>query len=139
LLRDDSKQPSLLHSILYSKIPENHILKKIDSAINWSFLRSYLLESSCCKHYGRTVHEQEVMLRILFLKHLFKLSDEKVMEELGMRMDYKWFIGLNPEDPLPETSLLTKFRTQRLKGTTMDAIIAEILRQCAEKGIIKKQ
>jgi len=49
----------------------------------------------------------------------------------------KWFIGLNPKDPLPETSLLTKFRTQRLKGTTMDAIMAEIMRQCAEKGIIK--
>ena len=26
---------------------------------------------------------------------------------------YLWFLGLNPDDKLPEASLLAKFRTQR--------------------------
>jgi IS5 family transposase len=48
-----------------------------------------------------------------------------------------YFIGINPEDTLPDKSLLSKFRTQRLEESTLDEIITEIVRQCVEKGIIK--
>ena len=48
-----------------------------------------------------------------------------------------WFIGINPEDKFPDPSLLAKFRTQRLKETTLDDIIKEVVKQCVEKGIIK--
>jgi transposase len=48
-----------------------------------------------------------------------------------------WFIGINPEDDLPDPSLLAKFRTQRLKETTLDDIIKETVKQFVEKGIIK--
>ena len=48
-----------------------------------------------------------------------------------------WFIGINPEDKLPDASLLSKFRTQRLKETTLDDIIKEVVKQCDKKGIIK--
>jgi len=77
------------------------------------------------------------MLRIQILKYLFNLSDEQLIQDLNVNLAYKWFIGLNPEDPLPEISLLTKFRTQRLKDISMDDIITEIVRQCVEKGIIQ--
>ena len=43
------------------------------------------------------------MIRIHILKHLFNLSDQKVMENLDIHMAYKWFVGLNLEDPLPDT------------------------------------
>jgi hypothetical protein len=38
---------------------------------------------------------------------------------------------------LPESSLLSKFRTQRLKENSIDDVIKEVVRQCVEKGIIK--
>lgn len=48
-----------------------------------------------------------------------------------------WFIGINPDEELTDASLLAKFRTQRLKGTSIDDIIQEVVHQCIEKGIIK--
>lgn len=48
-----------------------------------------------------------------------------------------YFVGINPEEELPDKSLLSKFRTQRLGETTLDEIITEIVRQCVEKGIIQ--
>jgi len=78
-----------------------------------------------------------MMHRIQILKHLYNLSDEQLIQDLTVNMAYKWFVGLNPEDPLPETSLLTKLRTQRFKDISLDTIITEIVRQCEEKGIIK--
>lgn len=137
MLRTDSKQLSL-YSLLYYNIPENHILKTINKSIDLKFVNK-LLESSYCKYYGRPAKEPEMMLRIQILKYLYNLSDEQLVQDLNVNLAYKWFIGLNPEEPLPEISLLTKFRTQRLKDISMDAIITEIVRQCVEKGIIQSR
>jgi len=121
---------------LYHIIPANHILKQIDSAISLSFINE-LLADRYCKNFGRPAKEPEMMLRIQILKYLYNLSDEQLIQDLTVNLAYKWFVGLNPEDPLPETSLLTKFRTQRLKNISLDTIITEIIRQCIAKGIIK--
>jgi transposase len=135
LIKTTVKQSSF-YNALYQMIPDNHILKQIDSAIDLSFVNE-LLADRYCKNFGRPAKEPEMMLRIQILKYLYNLSDEQLIQDLSVNLAYKWFVGLNPEDPLPETSLLTKFRTQRLKDISMDAIITEIVRQCVARGIIK--
>lgn len=134
LIGSTVKQNSFYYE-LYQMIPENHILKQINSAINLSFVNE-LLADRYCKNFGRPAKEPEMMLRIQILKYLYNLSDEQLIQDLSVNLAYKWFIGINPEEPLPETSLLTKFRTQRLQDISMDAIIIEIVRQCVEKGVI---
>jgi len=135
MLRLKPKQVSF-HSSLYNKIPENHILKKINSVVDFSFINE-LLANSYCKKFGRPAKEPEMMCKLLFLQHLYNLSDEKVKEEASLNLAYMYFIGINPEDSLPDKSLLSKFRTQRLQESTLDDIITEIVRQCVEKGIIE--
>jgi len=135
MLKNELKQLSL-YSILYNKIPENHILKRINHAVDFSFINK-MLEDSYCKYYGRPAKEPEMMAKLLILQYLYNLSDEQVIEDTMVNLAYMWFIGINPEDSLPDPSLLSKFRTQRLKGSTLDDIIKEVVRQCVEKGIIK--
>jgi len=135
MLRQEQKQLSL-HSLLYNKIPENHILKKINLVVDFSFINK-LLEDSYCKNFGRPAKEPEMICKLLFLQHLYNLSDESVIEEANLNIAYMYFIGINPEDTLPDKSLLSKFRTHRLEESTLDEIITEIVRQCVEKGIIK--
>ena len=135
MLRLKPKQLSF-HSLLYDKIPENHILKRIDSVVDFSFINE-LLKGSYCKEFGRPAKEPEMMCKLLFLQHLYNLSDERVIEEASLNLAYLYFLGLNPEDALPDKSLLSKFRTQRLEESTLDEIITEIVRQCVEKGIIE--
>lgn len=136
MLVENVFRQSSFYTALYQMIPDNHILKQIGSAIDLSFVND-LLADRYCKNFGRPAKEPEMMLRIQILKYLYNLSDEQLIQDLKVNLAYKWFVGLNPEDPLPETSLLTKFRTQRLKDISMDAIITEIVRQCVERGIIK--
>lgn len=50
MLKDKNAQLSI-YSILYNKIPENHILKLINNAVDFSFINK-LLEKSYCKYYG---------------------------------------------------------------------------------------
>jgi len=135
MLRKEKKQLSF-YSVLYEKIPKDHILKKIDEAVDFSFVND-LLKESYCENFGRPAKEPELMMRLLFLQKLYDLSDMRMIEEAGYNLAYLWFVGLNPEDSLPDPSLLAKFRTQRLKEDTLDNVLTEIVRQCVEKGIIK--
>jgi transposase len=121
---------------LYDKIPENHILRSINSAVDFSFINK-LLGDSYCKYYGRPAKEPEMMAKLLILQYLYNYSDERVIKETQVNLAYMWFIGINPEDDLPNPSLLAKFRTKRLKETSLDDIIKEVVRQCVERGIIK--
>lgn len=135
MLKDKNNQLSI-YSILYNKIPENHTLKLINKAIDLSFVTE-LLEESYNKYYGRPAKNPELMIRLLILQYLYNLSDEKLIEECSLNLSYMWFLGINPDEDLPEASLLSKFRVHRLNNISLDKIIIEIVRQCVEKGIIK--
>jgi transposase len=104
--------------------------------VDFSFINE-LLKDKYCTNFGRPAKEPELMCKLLFLQHLYNLSDEKVIEESELNIAHLYFLGLNPEDSLPDKSLLSKFRTQRLEETTLDEIITEIVRQCVQKGIIE--
>lgn len=135
MLKDKNNQLSI-YSILYNKIPENHTLKLINKAIDLSFVTK-LLEESYNKYYGRPAKDPELMIRLLILQYLYNLSDEKVIEEASLNLAFMWFLGINPDEDLPEASLLSKFRVHRLDNITLDEIIVEIVRQCIGKGIIE--
>jgi transposase len=137
VLKDKDMQLSI-YSLLYFKIPENHILRLINDAVNFSFINS-LLEKSYCKYYGRPAKEPELMVKLLALQYLYNLSDERVIEDASLNLAYMYFLGINPEDKLPHPSLLAKFRVHKLQGNdiTVDEILITIINQCIEKGIIK--
>ena len=135
MLRESRVQMNL-YSILYERIPEDHLLKEISRAVDFSFINE-LLAKSYCQKLGRPAKEPEMMAKLCILGRLYDLSDVKVIKEANCNLAYLWFLGLNPDDKLPEASLLAKFRTQRLKDITIDEILNEIVRQCVEKGIIK--
>ena len=78
-----------------------------------------------------------MMMKLLFLQYIYNLSDVKVIEEANCNLAFLWILGLNPEDKLPDASLLAKFRTQRMQDITLDEVLSEIVRQCVENGIIK--
>jgi len=135
MLRDKNNQLSI-YSILYNKVPENHTLKLINKAVDLSFVTK-LLEKSYNKYYGRPAKDPELMIRLLILQYLYNLSDERIIEEASVNLAYMWFLGINPDEDLPDSSLLAKFRVHRLKDVTLDEIIIEVVKQCVEKGIIK--
>ena len=135
MLRPNQSQTNFF-SVLYDRIPEDHLLKRISNAVDFSFINE-LVADSYCASFGRPAKEPELMAKLCILERLYDLSDVKVIEEANCNLAYLWFLGLNPDDPLPDPSLLAKFRTQRLKDISLDEILSEIVRQCVEKGIIK--
>jgi Transposase domain (DUF772) len=60
------------------------------------------VKASYCEYYGRLAPEPEHLFQLLFLQILYNLSDERVIADTQVNLAYKWFTGLNPEDPLPD-------------------------------------
>ncbi len=135
MLVSNDKQNSI-YSIIYNKIPTNHILKKIDSVVDFGFVNE-LLRKCYSEKFGRPAKEPEMMVKLLLLQYLYNLSDREVIAEATVNIAYMWFLGINPEEDLPHPSLLTKFRKEKLKDEKIDSIMDEVIKQCIKNGIIK--
>ena len=125
---------------LYDKIiPKNHPLRLIQESIDFSFVNP-LLGANYSIDYGRPAYSPEVMFKLLFLKLLYNLSDERVIQEAQVNMAYQYFLNLEPEDSLMHPSSLTKFRKLRLNDEEiLEELLHEIVSQAIEKGLIKSK
>ena len=78
-------------------IPKEHILRRLKENIDFSFVNP-MLKKQYCEHFGRPAKEPEMIFKLLFLKKLYDLSDERVISSSQTDMAYKYFLGLAPED-----------------------------------------
>jgi hypothetical protein len=60
------------------------------------------------------------------------------MVDASLNLAYMYFLDMNPDEKLPDPSLLAKFRVHKLQANeiTLDEVIKEIIKQCVDKGII---
>lgn len=138
LLHAGRQLTTSFHAELYNLVPEEHLLRKIHRIVDFSFIHE-LVENSYCKYYGRPANEPELLFRLLFLQILYNLSDERIVQEAQVNLAYKWFLGINPEDPLPDASQLSRFRNHRLGASQVEDVLKQVVSQCVEKGLIKSK
>lgn len=90
-------------------------------------------------YFGRPAKEPEMMFKILFLKRMYDLSDQALIDDLGYNMAFKFFVGLTPDDKTIDSSLLTKFRKTRITEDMLEDMLTETIRQAIDKGLIKSK
>ena len=117
-------------------IPSNHMLRRLKENIDFSFVNP-MLRKQYCEAFGRPAKEPEMMFKLLFLKKLYDLSDERLISSAQTDMAYKYFLGLSPEDQMIDPSLLTKFRKTRITEDILEELLKETIRQAIEKGLVK--
>lgn len=117
-------------------IPQNHILRKLRDNIDFSFV-NHMLRKQYCEHFGRLAKEPEMVFKLLFLKKLYDLSDERLISSAQTDMAYKYFLGLSPEDKMIDPSLLTKFRKTRITEDILEDMLKETIQKAIQKGLVK--
>ena len=117
-------------------IPKDHILRRLKENIDFSFVNP-MLKKQYCEHFGRPAKEPEMIFKLLFLKKLYDLSDERVISSSQTDMAYKYFLGLAPEDKMIDPSLLTKFRKTRITEDILEELLKETIQQAISKGLVK--
>ena len=79
------------------------------------------------------------MFKLLFLKKLYDLSDEILISSAQTDMAYKYFLDLEPEAKMIDSSLLTKFRKTRITEDILEEMLKETIQQALDKGLINQE
>lgn len=137
LKRNDAKQYKMELVILDNLVPENHLLRKIDKVIDFSFINK-ICEPYYCLDNGRPAIEPECLFRMLFIGYLYGIrSERRLVEEVKVNVAYRWFIGYDLEDKIPDASVIWQNRIRRFNGTDIpQQIFDNIVRQAMSYGLV---
>ena len=95
-------------------VPEDHLVRKIDAALDLSWLRSEL-----APHYssmGRPSIDPELMIRMLVVGYVFAIRSERLIcREVQVNLAYRWFCKLGIEDAIPDHSAFSRARNERFR------------------------
>ena len=118
-------------------VPEDHILRKIDKYIDFSFINE-ICRPYYCENNGRPAIEPEIMFKMLFIGYLFGIrSETRLVEEVKVNIAYRWFLGYGIEDKIPDASVIWQNRVRRFNGTDIPRQIFEkILKQAIEHKLV---
>ena len=112
-------------------VPQNHLLRIIDKAIDWTFIYD-LVEDKYCHDNGRPSMDPVSLIKIPFIQYLYGIrSMRQTIKEIEVNVAYRWFIGLELTDPVPHFSTFGKNYTRRFKDTDLfEQIFQHILEEC---------
>ena len=108
-----SEQGQLFYQFqLGDAVPDDHLVRAIDAALDLSWLRSEL-----APHYssmGRPSIDPELMIRMLVVGYVFALRSERLIcREVQVNLAYRWFCKLGIEDAIPDHSAFSRARTAK--------------------------
>jgi len=119
---------------LESRIPQEHILRKVKQLIDFNFIRSRV------EHlYGVNGHvslDPAVILKLMFISIYYNVKSERaLMEQLPLRLDWLWFCGYDLDEQTPDHSILSKAR-RRWGQEAFSEFFAIALGQCIDAGLV---
>lgn len=131
------KQQKLDIVILEQLVPKDHLLRRIDEAVDFSFIYD-LCAPLYCADNGRPAIDPEVIFRMLIVGYLYGIKSEaRLEEEINYNMAYKWFCGLGLTEKAPDATTISQDRHRRFRDNNIaEEIFNEILRQCIAKGLV---
>ncbi|MCJ7778734.1 MAG: transposase [Sedimentisphaerales bacterium] len=120
---------------LSNLIPNDHILKLVDKAIDLSWLRQEV--SDCYNEaMGRPSIDPESALRLMLAGYFQGIvHDRKLMREAQVNLAIRWFAGFRLHEVLPEHSSLTKIR-HRWGPERFKKIFQKTVRMCIDAGLV---
>jgi transposase len=136
MMGEQKSEPELFNYAvnLEKRVRANHPLRQIKAAIDFSFVRE---EVAHC--YGKKGNESvapEVILKMMFLLFFDDIKSEReLMEVIGERLDYLWFLDYGLDEKIPDHSVLSKARA-RWGKQVFESLFVRTVAQCVEAGLV---
>lgn len=127
----DKKRDQMQIFCMEDLIPEDHLLRLIDKAIDWNFIYD-LVEDKYCHDNGRPSMDPVMLIKIPFIQYLYGIrSMRQTIKEIEVNVAYRWFLGLDMLDKVPHFSTFGKNYSRRFKDTNLfEQIFSHILEEC---------
>lgn len=85
---------------------------------------------------GRPSIPPEKLLRAQLIQMLYTVRSERLlMEEIDYSVLFRWFVGMNLDEPVWDVTVFTKNRNRLLEGDVAREFLSEVLNQAREKNL----
>ena len=135
------EQTALEMVTLDSQVPKDHLLRKIDAVIDFSFIHDRVARLYCADN-GRPPLDPTLMFKALFIGYLFGVrSERQLVREIEVNVAYRWFLRMKLTDPVFDASTLSQNRRRRFNDTSVaqdifDAIVEQAIRHGLVDGTV---
>ena len=120
-------------------VPQEHILRKIDSAIDFTYIYE-LVGDMYCPDNGRPSIDPIVLFKMVLIQHLFGIpSLRKTAEEVRMNVAYRWFLGYLLNEQTPHFSTLSYNFRNRYTPEVVEAIFFWILNEINDASYLSPE
>ncbi len=89
---------------------------------------------------GRPSIPPEKLLRALLVQVFYTVrSERQLMEQLDYNLLFRWFVGLNMDEPVWDPTTFTKNRQRLLDGDIAQAFFTRVLAQARERDLLSEE
>jgi transposase len=135
--KQEQTNPMFHYFQMENLVPQDHILRQIDTLVDFSFVRD-AVKDCYCPDNGRPGVDPELVVRMLLIGYLYNLSENRLCQEVTMHAEKRLFCHMTSfEDRVPDRSTINKLRNHRWsKSGLFQIIMQRIVQQCIDAGLV---
>ena len=87
---------------------------------------------------GRPSIDPVLLVKKLLLGYFYGIpSERKLEQEVRVNIAFRWFLGIDFDEPVPDHSTISQLRRRKFGGTTLfQDIFDEVVRKCMAAGLV---
>ena len=125
---------------LAQRIPADHPARGIRVLVDRALER---MDGELAQLYsttGRPSIAPERLLRASLLMALFSIrSERQLMEQLSYNLLFRWFVGLEMDDPVWDVTVFTKNRERLIAGAVSQQLLSAVVDEARGHGLLSEE
>src|ERR1019366_3876436 len=141
-MRGYDTQQSAMFSYLSpeDRVPAGHALRQVRAMTDEALKALSPVFNEMYASLGRPSIAPEKLLRALLLQVLYTIRSERMlMEQLEYNLLFRWFIGLNMDEPVWVPTVFSKNRDRLMAGDVAEKFFAQVLVQATAAGLVSDE
>ena len=134
-----SGQMSMVILDIAELIPSDHLLRKINQMVSFDFI--YDIVALYCPENGRPSVDPVSMFKMLLMGYLYGIkSERRLVQEIQLKIAYRWFCGFELGEKMPDHSTFSKARARKWNESSLfKQIFLKIVQCCMEQILIRQR
>src|SRR5487761_1464757 len=125
---------------LERRIPQDHPLRGIRVLVDRALERMDRQFDALYAKTGRPSIAPERLLRALLLQILYSVpSERRLIEQLDYNLLFRWFVGLEIDDPVWDVTVFTKNRERLIAGQVSQWLLTEVVAEAGAHDLLSEE
>jgi transposase len=137
-MRGPDRQQSSMFSYLSpeQRVRKDHPLRAIRAMADQALSNMSKRFGAMYAKTGRPSIPPEKLLRAQLIQMLYSVRSERLlMEEIDYSVLFRWFVGMNLDEPVWDVTVFTKNRDRLLDGDVAREFLIEVVNQARDQGL----